>query len=185
MWSHQNLHPQHCDPHSGGIFQIQSFFLRSKGFVPSIRHPNTWDLHWGDEPPKCLALKTNGTSSRDPKCCRELRCCSKKAHTQMHLPWGPGQKQKFENHLNYMWKKSVSNHKASAKKAEPYWDSQGTEALVGAILHSSSTLLSASGHTQCLHSLSVSLKASGLTERSLIAWLWWLGELVFLGPMGL
>jgi len=35
--------------------------LLCEGFLPHIRHPNPWDLHWRDEPPKHLALKTNRT----------------------------------------------------------------------------------------------------------------------------
>ena len=29
--------------------------------MPHVKHPNPWDLHWKEEPPKCLALKTKGT----------------------------------------------------------------------------------------------------------------------------
>ena len=30
-------------------------------FVSHIRHPNPWDVHWKDKPPKKLALKTHRT----------------------------------------------------------------------------------------------------------------------------
>ena len=59
----QKSHSQHDNPQWGGISQIQSFSLRSMGgavCATHIRHPNSWNLHQRDEPPKHLALKTNG-----------------------------------------------------------------------------------------------------------------------------
>jgi len=44
----------------GGISEIQNVSVRNEKPEPYIRHPNSWDLHWRDEPPKHLALKING-----------------------------------------------------------------------------------------------------------------------------
>lgn len=60
MQSCQNPHPRCRDPWSGGISQSGSFFLRNKGFMPTTRHPNPWDLSQEDESPKHPLLKNNG-----------------------------------------------------------------------------------------------------------------------------
>ena len=36
-------------------FHKYSFSQRSEGFMPHARHPNPWDLHQRDVPPKSLA----------------------------------------------------------------------------------------------------------------------------------
>lgn len=56
--------PAHKQKELRVILQIQSFLLRSKGFVPHISHSSPWDLHWRDKPPKHLALKPIGLTFR-------------------------------------------------------------------------------------------------------------------------
>ena len=46
-------------PTIGRDLKDTELFPEEQEFVPYIRHPNPWDLHWWDEPPKHLTLKTN------------------------------------------------------------------------------------------------------------------------------
>ena len=47
----------------GAHSQAPSYFLRSQGILPRIRHPNFNDLHLSDEPPQHCALKTTSTGT--------------------------------------------------------------------------------------------------------------------------
>lgn len=57
-------HTSHGEPQTRGVLQTPNFSLKSEGSVLKIRHPNPWDLHWRDEPPKCLILKIHGLASK-------------------------------------------------------------------------------------------------------------------------
>lgn len=59
--------PLHRKPQAREISQIWNFSMKSKGFVPHIRHPSLWNLHWRDQPPKHLAFKTKRTTGLQRK----------------------------------------------------------------------------------------------------------------------
>lgn len=57
--------PWRDDPRVGGILQIWSMSLRNEEFEPHIRHLNHWGLPQRKEPPRYLALKTNGAYEQE------------------------------------------------------------------------------------------------------------------------
>lgn len=62
--------------------------------VSHIKHPNFWDLQQRDEPPKDLALKTNGAYIQNHRATENGDSTLKEL-----MPWDPTHKQQFEKCL--------------------------------------------------------------------------------------
>ena len=57
-------------------------YLPEEGYKPYIRHPNTWDLHWRDEPPKQKPVRL---ITRKPKKLWEMENLIKGSHTDSFI----------------------------------------------------------------------------------------------------
>ena len=59
MQSQPKSHLWHSNLEAQKTSHMWNFSQRSWAFVPRIRHPKPYNLHWRDELPILLALKTN------------------------------------------------------------------------------------------------------------------------------
>ena len=140
--------------------------------MPHIRHPKPWDQQCRDRPSECLALETSGDQVQETQRLQGAKALLIKGCSWTCLLQRPARKQQFESRQTTQEGYSFVNLKVAARGAGTYWDSPQDRGRARAI----------SALSFCLNGTRPPRPPRG---PSLIAWLWWLGRLPFLGPTGL